>query len=77
MPIARIGLGGATGAKLLRQVWAGAGAGIAQQLLWPRAPKLVATAVYIALGWIIVPHAGEVGWGLMPLMQHHIHSSVV
>ena len=38
----------------------GAGAGIAQQLLWPGAPKIIATGVYIALGWIIVPHVGEV-----------------
>lgn len=45
---------------LLRLVWGGAAAGILQMLFLPRAPRLLTTLIYIALGWIIVPHATEV-----------------
>ena len=60
-PIAYLGIGGATGMHLLRLVWGGAAAGISQMLFLPRAPRLLTTLIYIALGWVIVPHATEVG----------------
>ena len=46
---------------LLRLVWGGAAAGILQMLFLPKAPRLLTTLIYIALGWVIVPHATEVG----------------
>ena len=45
---------------LLRLVWGGAAAGILQMLFLPKAPRLLTTLIYIALGWVIVPHATEV-----------------
>ncbi len=48
-------LGGRTGLTLLVVVWAGALAGVAQSVLWVRAPKPLVAAVYVALGWVIVP----------------------
>lgn len=59
-PIAYLGIGGATGTHLLRLVWGGAAAGILQMLFLPKAPRLLTTLIYIALGWVIVPHATEV-----------------
>lgn len=59
-PIAYVGLGGALGNRLLVMVWTGAAAGILQNFMWPRAPKTIKTGIYIALGWIIIPHAAEV-----------------
>ena len=53
-------MGGATGTHLLWLVWGGAAAGILQLFLLPKAPRLLATLIYIALGWVIIPHAGEV-----------------
>jgi hemolysin III len=40
---------------VLAVVWAGAGLGILRALLWPRAPRAVATALYLLLGWAAVP----------------------
>jgi hemolysin III len=40
---------------LLAVVWAGAGLGVLRALLWPEAPRLVATALYLLLGWAAVP----------------------
>ncbi len=43
------------GLPVLAVVWAGAIAGVLQSILWVRAPKALAAAVYVALGWVIVP----------------------
>lgn len=59
-PIAQLGVGGSVGQSLLMQVWAGAAAGILQSFFWSKAPKVLATSIYIGLGWIILPHAREV-----------------
>ncbi len=48
-------LGGRRGTFLLLVVWIGAAAGVLQSLLWVRAPKAFSAAVYIALGWVILP----------------------
>jgi hemolysin III len=45
----------ATGMPLLAVAWGGAAAGVAQAVLWPRAPKPLVAAVYVLLGWVIVP----------------------
>ena len=59
-PIAHLGLGGDLGKKLLVMVWTGAAAGVLQSFFWVKAPKAVATSIYIALGWTILPHVAEV-----------------
>jgi len=50
-------LGDARAYTMLAVVWAGAGIGILRALLWPRAPRGVATALYLLLGWAAVPLA--------------------
>ena len=45
----------ASGLPLLAIVWGGAIAGVAQSILWVRAPKPLVAAVYVLLGWVIVP----------------------
>ena len=44
-----------TGERLLAVVWGGATAGVLQSVLWVRAPKPLVAAVYVLLGWVIVP----------------------
>ena len=44
-----------TGLRLLAIVWGGAAAGVVQSILWVRAPKALVAAVYVLLGWVIVP----------------------
>jgi hemolysin III len=48
-------LGDARAYTMLAVVWTGAGIGILRALLWPRAPRWVATALYLLLGWAAVP----------------------
>jgi hemolysin III len=48
-------IGDARGHTMLAVVWAGAGLGVLRALLWPRAPRAVATALYLLLGWAAVP----------------------
>jgi hemolysin III len=63
----------ATGVPLLAVVWGGAIAGVVQSVLWPRAPKPLVAAVYVLLGWVIVPvlpalHAAIGGGGMSLLL---------
>ena len=48
-------LGDARAHTMLAVVWAGAGLGVLRALVWPRAPRMVATALYLLLGWAAVP----------------------
>src|SRR5512137_233599 len=55
---------------LLAVVWAGAGLGVLRALLWPEAPRLVSTALYLLLGWAAVPlvPAMHLALGAVPLL---------
>jgi hemolysin III len=44
-----------TGEPLLAVVWGGAAAGVLQSVLWVRAPKPLVAAVYVLLGWVVLP----------------------
>jgi hemolysin III len=48
-------LGGTAGTVELVVVWVGAALGVGQSVFWPTAPKPLIAAVYVALGWVIVP----------------------
>ncbi len=48
-------LGGGRGNALLAIAWTGAALGMMQAVAWPRAPKPLVAAVYLALGWVVVP----------------------
>ncbi len=48
-------LPGAHGLPLLGVVWGGAIAGVLQSALWVRAPKPLVAALYVLLGWVVIP----------------------
>ncbi len=48
-------IGDARAHTMLAVVWAGAGLGILRALLWPTAPRALATGLYLLLGWAAVP----------------------
>lgn len=48
-------LGGARGEALLAVAWGGALLGVALSIAWPKAPKPLTAAVYVALGWVVLP----------------------
>jgi hemolysin III len=73
-PFALLVLEGPLASALLIAVWAGAAAGIVVELIWIDAPKWVAAAVYMAVGWIgalgfpaVVAEAGVVAGALIAL----------
>jgi hemolysin III len=58
-PICLVAIGGAAGAKLLALVWLGAAAGALQALWWSRAPRGLAVALYLGLGWSLFAYLPE------------------
>ncbi len=47
-------LGGTRGFTLLAAVWGGALLGVLRALFWPYAPRAIAAALAVALGWMVV-----------------------
>ncbi len=43
------------GLPLLALVWGGGVAGALREILWPHAPKPLSAALYVLLGWVVVP----------------------
>jgi hemolysin III len=62
-----LGLGSPAGTRLLILVWSGAGLGILRALLWPHAPRGITSALYIAVGWVMVAYFPEVHAALDPV----------
>jgi hemolysin III len=63
-PLAVLAIGGAAGTRLLLLVWAGALAGVLRATVWPHAPRVVAVALYVALGWLALAYLGELHAGV-------------
>jgi hemolysin III len=49
---------GSLGVLARSLAWGAAALGIARAVLWPRAPRWVASSLYVALSWTIVPFMG-------------------
>jgi hemolysin III len=58
-PFALLVIEGTLGDVILAVVWAGAAGGVLLKLLWIDAPKGLITAIYIALGWVVVAAAPD------------------
>jgi hemolysin III len=71
-PFALLVLDGWLGVAILVAAWVGAAAGVVRELAWPTAPRWIAVAAYVALGWLAVPTApwliGSLGWRLLPVV---------
>jgi hemolysin III len=65
-PLCLVGIGGATGTRLLALVWIGAGLGIVRALVWPHAPRVVASVLYVVVGWLVVWYLPSVRAALDP-----------
>jgi hemolysin III len=66
-PLALLGLDRVTGHRLFALAWAAAGLGILRVLVWPRAPREIASALYVAVGWVVVAYLPEVRTALDPI----------
>ena len=58
-PIAVMGLPTPAREAILWATWPGPALGVAFRWAWPRAPRLFYTALYVVLGWSLVPVMGE------------------
>jgi hemolysin III len=68
-PVSLLGLGGAWRPAILATVWAGAAAAIVLKFVWVDAPKWLAAAIGIALGWIAVV--------ALPQLASHVQPAAV
>jgi hemolysin III len=66
-PLSVLGVGGATGTKLLALAWTGAGLGIVRALLWPHAPRIITSILYVAVGWVVLAYLPSVHAALDPI----------
>jgi hemolysin III len=65
-PLCVLGVASPSGTRLLVLAWSGAGLGIVRALLWPHAPRLVSSALYVAVGWVMLAYLPEVHAALDP-----------
>lgn len=48
---------------LLAIVWIGAALGVVFRIFWSHAPRWIYTPIYVALGWVAIFYAGDLGSG--------------
>lgn len=53
-PICAIGMAAPEGPRLLAMVWAAAGLGAVRAIAWPTAPRWIAAATYVLIGWVAI-----------------------
>lgn len=63
-PLCVLGVAGDVGGRMLALIWGGAALGVLRATLWPRAPRVLSAALYVALGWLLVAYVGEVRRGI-------------
>jgi len=66
-PFAVLVIHGTLGDVILAVVWTGAAGGILLKLAWIDAPKWVVTAIYVALGWVVLAAASDLFAELGPI----------
>ncbi len=66
-PFCLLGMPGPVGMRLLVLAWSAAGLGILRAFLWPHAPRAITSALYVAVGWVVVAYLPEVRATLDPL----------
>jgi len=65
-PLCVLGVNSPSGTRLLVLVWSGAALGILRAMLWPHAPRGISSALYVAVGWLMIAYFPEVHAALAP-----------
>jgi hemolysin III len=65
-PFSLLGLGGDAGTRLLALAWLACGLGAIRALVWPHAPRLVTSTLYVAAGWVVLADLGSLRAALDP-----------
>jgi hemolysin III len=66
-PLCVIGIGGTAGMRLLALAWIGAGLGILRALVWPHAPRVITSLLYVGVGWVVLAYLPTVRAALDPI----------
>jgi len=66
-PLCVLGIDSPSGTRLLVLAWSGAALGILRAMLWPHAPRLVSSALYVAVGWVMIAYFPEIHAALDPI----------
>lgn len=66
-PLCVLGVASSRGNHLLILAWSAAGLGILRAVVWPHAPRVVSSALFVAVGWVMVVYFPEVHAALEPV----------
>ncbi len=66
-PLCLLGIGGPVGTRLLALAWGAAGLGILRAILWPHAPRVITSVLFVCVGWVVVAYFPEVHAALDPV----------
>jgi hemolysin III len=66
-PLCMLGVASSAGTPLLVLAWSAAGLGILRALLWPHAPRIISSTLYLAVGWVVLAYFPEVHAALDPV----------
>lgn len=62
-----LGLDTPGGKQLFLLAWAAAGIGIVRALLWPHAPRIITSTLFVIVGWVALGHVPEIRAALDPV----------
>jgi hemolysin III len=65
-PLCVLGLANESGMRLLALAWTAAGLGILRAALWPHAPRVITSGLFVAVGWVVVAYLPEAYAGFEP-----------
>ena len=55
-PLCLLGMANESGARLLVLVWIAAACGVLRAGLWPHAPRVVTSGLFVVVGWLVVAY---------------------
>lgn len=58
-PLCLLGMANHHGERLLALVWIAAGLGVLRAGLWPHAPRIVTSGLFVVVGWLVVAYLPE------------------
>jgi hemolysin III len=65
-PLCMLGVASSRGNHLLVLAWSAAGLGILRAVLWPHAPRIISSVLFVAVGWVMIAYFPEVHAALDP-----------
>jgi hemolysin III len=58
-PVCLLGMSAPAGPRVLMIFWTAVALGVVQSVFWAKAPKWLAAALYVGVGWLAIPYFSE------------------